>query len=91
MVIVKLFKTYSLVVRKLGIMDKRTYIRIIFDKLLRDNIVFVMFDKFVKFYCAIFSHPINSLKFKGSCPLKNNEVDMKISFQDIEKTKSILG
>lgn len=72
-------------------MDKRTYVRIIFDKLLRDNIVFAMFDKFVKFYCAIFSHPVNSLKFQDNFPLRNNGADVKMSHQNVEKTKSILG
>ena len=72
-------------------MEKRTYIRVIFDKLLRDNIVFAMLDKFVKFYCTIFSHPINSLKFQENRTLKNNETDMQFSFQDVDSTKNILG
>lgn len=74
-------------------MDKRTYVRVVFDKLLRDNIVFTMLDKFVKFYCAIFSHPINSLKFQSTRPLKKKEPDMNtnFSFQNVEDTKNILG
>jgi len=72
-------------------MDKRTYIRTIFDKLLRDNIIFMLINKFVKFYCAIFTHPINSLKFLENYPIKNNETDVNFSFQDVDKTKNILG
>lgn len=72
-------------------MDRRTYFRIIFDKLLRDNIVFNWCNKFVTFYCTIFSHPLNSLKFNGNYPIKNNETDVKFSFQDVDSTKNILG
>lgn len=72
-------------------MENRTYTRIIFDKLLRDNIVFNLLDKFVKFYCAIFSHPVNSLKFQGNLPLKNNMSETRVSTQETEKTKNILG
>lgn len=72
-------------------MDKRIYIRTIFDKLLRDNIVFMLLHKFVKFYCAIFSHPLSSLKFSGNFPLKNSETDVQFLLQDENNTKNILG
>lgn len=73
------------------IMENRTYTRVIFDKLLRDNIVFNLLDKFVKFYCAIFSHPVNSLKFQENFPLKNNMSETSVSTKETEKTKNILG
>jgi len=72
-------------------MDKRTYIRVVFDKLLRDNIVFNMIDKIVKFYCEIFSHRVNLLKFQETCPIKNKELEVTNLFQSADKTKSILG
>ncbi len=73
-------------------MDKRIYLRTIFDKLLKDNIVFTMFKRFVNFYCGIFSHPVNSLKFHGNFPIKSsNGTDMQSSFQDVDKIKDILG
>ena len=90
MAIVRQYKTCSVKVEL--IMDNRTYIRVIFDKLLKDNLVFTLFKKFVNFYCGIFSHPLNSLKFHSNIPIKNNnETDVKQSFQDVDTLKDILG
>ena len=54
-------------------MDCRIYIRTVFDKIFKDNFVCMMFDKIIKFYCTIFSHPVKSLKFDGNLPNKKYE------------------
>ncbi len=72
-------------------MDRRIYIRTIFDKIFKDNIVFMLCKRFVTFYCTIFSHPVSSLKFSGNFPLKNKETDVQFSLQEMDSTKNILG
>lgn len=70
--------------------DNRTYIRLIFEKIFKNNIIFKFGDIFVKFYYAIFSHPINILKFDKNLPLKKKDVVKEHRFGIVNSKSSIL-
>lgn len=70
--------------------DNRTYIRVIFDKLLKDNIVFKLIDKIVKFYYTIFSHNIKQLKFNQNYPLYNVKGEFSNPFGIVNSKSNIL-
>ena len=70
--------------------DNRTYIRVIFDKILKDNIVFKLVDKIVKFYCTIFSHNLKQLKFNENYPLYKVKGELNNPFGIVNSKTHIL-
>lgn len=70
--------------------DNRTYIRVVFDKLLKGNIVFLFINKIVKFYCTICNHPIKMLKFDENLPLKKTGDISRCRFGLVNTKTSIL-
>ncbi len=72
-------------------MDNRIFIRVFFDKLLKENFVFTLLSQIVKFYCEIFSNPLNFLKFKANLPIKNKKDVSLQSFQQTDTRTNILG
>ena len=71
--------------------DNRTYIRVIFDKLLKDNVIFAICGRIVKFYYVIFSHPVKLLKFEENCPLNRESNVVKHRFGIVNSKTNILG
>lgn len=72
--------------------DNRTYIRLIFDKILKDNVILTFCSKFVKFYYTIFSHPLKTLKFEENMPLnRKNAVPFRHRLRVINSKTNILG
>ncbi len=72
-------------------MDNRIFIRVFFDKLLKENFVFTLLSQIVKFYCEIFLNPLNFLKFKANLPIKNKKDVSLQSFQQTDTRTNILG
>ena len=71
--------------------ESRTYVRVVFDKILRDNPAFKILDKIVKFYYTIFSHFLKLLKFNEKYPLNNVKGYAKNPFEIVNSKSNILG
>jgi len=71
--------------------DNRTYIRLICNKLFKDNLIFFLVNKIVKFYYTLYSHPLKRLKFNGEIPLRNMRDIQPNIFQSVNTETNILG
>lgn len=71
--------------------DKRIYARVVCDKLLKDNFVFVLLGKIVNFYCTIFTHHINTLKFDTKCPITKKEQSSNVFLRNVNENTTLLG
>ena len=63
--------------------DNRRYLRLVCDKILRQNAACMLFEKIVKFYYTLFSHPLKSLKFEKNMPISNMKECENRSFNSI--------
>ena len=68
-------------------MSIRTYTRILFNGVFRNNFVIEIISKIVNFYCSLPFTPSNSIKFEQNIPMINMEEKRKIFFQSVTGDK----
>jgi len=68
-------------------MQIRTYLRIMFNSVFKDNIICKFVNYIVKFYCDMGIMGNNQLKFSQNVPLSYTEAKKNIFFQSIAGDK----
>ena len=71
--------------------DSRTYTRLVCDKLLNKNNISLFIKAVVNLYYTIFTHPLNSLKFRGNFPIRTTKENETTLFQNKNSKSNILG
>jgi len=64
-------------------MQIRTYLRIMFNFVFKNNIICKFINYIVKFYCDLDMNGSSSLKFSQEMPLSYSEAKKNIFFQSI--------
>lgn len=65
----------------------RTYIRVLFNDILKNNVLFKVLSKIVNFYCNIWFKDSKSIKFNQNMPINNLEKNKIIFFQSVTGDK----
>jgi len=65
----------------------RTYVRILFNNLFKNNFLIKICDKIVNFYCSLWSKNTNDLKFSPNMPMNKLEEKKVLFFQSITGDK----
>ncbi len=65
----------------------RTYVRILFNNLFKNNFLIKICHKIVNFYCSLWSKNANDLKFSSNMPINNSKGKKVLFFQSITGDK----
>jgi len=65
----------------------RTYIRTLFNDILKKNVLVKVVFKIVNFYCNLWSNNPKSIKFTQNVPMSNLEKNKTIFFQSVTGDK----
>lgn len=68
-------------------MSLRTYIRTLFNDILKKNIIVLLFTKIVNFCCSIGLKSPNAIKFEQNIPTKGMEKRIPLFFQSVTGDK----